>query len=80
MQLSPRNLNFRLQAFVAFGLAFLFGAVAFLPQGEARGLTNDPNALQKIQEFIYKPKPNELLLKPQGQTTKSKKPAKNAKQ
>jgi len=51
-----------------------------LPRAEARDLATDPNAVQKIQQFIYKPAPSELLLKLQGETGKpSKKPAKGAK-
>jgi hypothetical protein len=38
----------------------------------------DPNALQKIKEFIYKPKPDDLVIKPQGQTTKPKKQPRDA--
>jgi hypothetical protein len=50
VQLSPRNSKFRLLA--AAGLVFLFGSVAFSPQAEAGNLAADPNALQKIQQFI----------------------------
>jgi hypothetical protein len=39
---------------------------AFLPQVSAGTLATDPNALQKIKEFIYKPKPDDLVIKPQG--------------
>jgi hypothetical protein len=48
-----------------------------LPQAEAGNLANDPNALQKIQQFIYKPAPGDLLLKPK--IKKLKKQAKSAK-
>jgi hypothetical protein len=76
VQLSPCNLKFNGQAFAALGVAFLFAIVAFLPQALARNLASDPNAVQKIEQFIYKPKPDELLLKP---AAKPKKPAKGAK-
>lgn len=78
MQLSPRNFKFQRQAFAVAVAMFLLGTVAFLPQVSAGTLATDPNALQKIQEFIYKPKPNDLIIKPQGQPTKPKKPVKNA--
>jgi hypothetical protein len=71
---SPCNLKFQLQAVVAGGAVFLLGAVAFLPQAEARDLANDPNLAQRVQQFTYKPAPGELLLKPKP---KHKKPAKN---
>jgi len=78
--MSPRNAKFQLQALAAGALIFILGTVAFLPRAEARDLATDPNALQKIQQFIYKPAPSELLLKPKGEIGKpSKKPAKGAK-
>ena len=59
---------------------FLLGTVAFLPQATARDLTSDPNLAQRVQEFIYKPAPGELLLKPKSTGGKHvKKPAKDAK-
>jgi len=76
----PRNAKFQLQALATGALIFILGTVAFLPRAEARDLATDPNALQKIQQFIYKPAPSELLLKPKGEIGKpSKKPAKGAK-
>jgi hypothetical protein len=48
-----------------------------LPRAESRDLATDPNAVQKIQQFIYKPAPGELLLKPK--IKKIKKQAKGAK-
>ncbi len=78
MQPSPRNSKFQPQAFAVAVVIFLLGTVAFLPQVSAGSLATDPNALQKIQGFIYKPKPNDLVVKPQGQTTKPKKPPKAA--
>ena len=62
MQPSPRHVKFHRLA--AAGFVFLFGSVAFLPQAKAGNFANDPNALQKIQQFIYKPAPGDLLLKP----------------
>ena len=53
---------------------FFLGTVAFLPQAEAGNL-----AAQIVQHFIYKPKPTELLLKPQAEKPKPNKPAKDAK-
>jgi hypothetical protein len=42
------------------------GPECLLPQVSAGTLATDPNALQKIKEFIYKPKPDDLVIKPQG--------------
>lgn len=58
--------------------AFFLGTVAFLPQAEAGNLATNPNAAQIVQQFVYKPKPTELLLKPQ-EKPKPNKPAKDAK-
>ena len=78
MQIRPRNLKFQLPALATCTLAFLLGTVAFLSPAQAGNLANNPNALQIVQQFIYKPKPTELLLKPQGEKTKPKKPARDA--
>lgn len=75
MQPSLRHLKFHRLA--AAGLVFLFSSVAFLPQAGAGNLASDPNALQKIQQFIFKPAPDDLLLKPK--IKKQKKQAKSAK-
>lgn len=78
--MSPRNAKFELQALAGGILIFILSTVAFLPLVEARDLATDPNALQKIQQFIYKPAPGELLLKPKGETGKHpKKSVKGAK-
>ena len=73
----PRNAKFQRQALATGTLIFILSTVAFLPGADARDLATDPNALQKIQQFIYKPAPSELLLKPQ--VKKPKKQAKSAK-
>jgi len=75
----PRNLKFRLQALAAGASVFLLGTVAFLPQVQAGNLATNSNALQIVQQFIYKPKPTELLLKPQPEKPKPNKPGKDAK-
>jgi hypothetical protein len=49
-----------------------------LPQAEAGNLATNPNAAQIVQQFVYKPKPTELLLKLQ-EKPKPNKPAKDAK-
>jgi hypothetical protein len=49
-----------------------------LPQAEAGNLATNPNAAQIVQQFVYKRKPTELLLKPQ-EKPKPNKPAKDAK-
>jgi hypothetical protein len=78
VQPSLRNLNLNFQAFVGASLVFLLSAVAFLPQAKAGNRGVDPNALQKIQHFIYKPKPTDLLLPPkQAKPKKAGKTAKN---
>jgi hypothetical protein len=66
VQPSSRKSKFQLQAFAVAVAMFLLGTVAFLPQVSAGTLATDPNALQKIKEFIYKPKPDDLVIKPQG--------------
>ena len=62
MQLSPSHIKFH--RFAVAAIVFLFGAVAFLQQAEAGNLGGDPNALSKIREFIDKPPPEDLILKP----------------
>ncbi len=57
---------------------FFLGTVAFLPQTEAGNLATNPNAAQIVQHFIYKPKPTELVLKPQAEKPKPNKPVKDA--
>ena len=73
-----RNAKFQLQAFGAATI-FLLGCVAFLPQAVARDLASDPNLAQRVQQFSYRPAPDELLLKPKHASGKhTKKPAKDA--
>jgi hypothetical protein len=48
-----------------------------LPLAEAGNLATNPNAAQVVQQFIYKPKPTELLLKPQPEKPKPNKPSKH---
>ena len=55
-------------------LAAVFGSVALLQQAEAGNFGTDPNALSKIREFIDKPPPEDLILKPK----KKKKQAESA--
>ena len=50
-----------------------------MPQVQAGNLATNSNALQIVQQFIYKPKPTELLLKPQPEKPKPNKPGKDAK-
>jgi hypothetical protein len=54
--------------------AFFSGTDAVLPLAEAGNLATNPNAAQIVRQFVYKPKPTELLLPPQP---KPKKPAKD---
>ena len=54
------------------------GTVAFWPQADAGNLATNPNAPQIVRQFVYKPKPTELVLKPQ-EKPKPNKPAKDAK-
>ena len=78
MPIRPRNVKFRQQALAVAASVFFLGTVAFLPQAEAGNLATNPNAAQIVQHFIYKPKPTELLLKPQAEKPKPNKPAKDA--
>jgi hypothetical protein len=74
----PRNVKFQQQALTVAASVFFLGNVAFLPLAEAGNLATNPNAAQIVQQFIYKPKPTELLLKPQAEKPKPNKPDKNA--
>ena len=51
------------------------GTVAYLPQTGARDLASDPNLAQRVQQFIYKPAPGDLVLKPKAKKKKSGKDA-----
>ena len=53
------------------------GNCRLLPLAEAANLATNPNAAQIVQHFIYKPKPTELLLKPQPEKPKPNKPSKH---
>ena len=71
-------MKFRQQA-LAVEASFLFlRTVAFWPQADAGNLATNPNAAQIVRQFVYKPKPTELVLKPQ-EKPKPNKPAKDAK-
>jgi hypothetical protein len=43
---------------------FLTGAVVLLQQGVASAAGTDPNITQRVEQFIWKPQPQDLLLKP----------------
>ena len=76
--LAPRsgcNLKFHVSALVAGAIVFLLGTVAYLPQTGARDLASDPNLAQRVQQFIYKPAPGDLVLKPKAKKKKSDKDA-----
>jgi hypothetical protein len=45
-------------------LSFSLALLPFCSRGEAGNLGSDPNALSKIREFIDKPPPEDLILKP----------------
>jgi hypothetical protein len=48
----------------AAAASLLVAAVVLLPQGEAIAAGTDPNLTQRVQQFIWKPAPGDLLLKP----------------
>ena len=49
---------------LAVTASLLAATVAFTPQTEARAAGADPNITQRVQQFIWKPAPDDLLLKP----------------
>ena len=49
---------------LAVTASLLAATVAFTPQTEARVAGTDPNITQRVQQFIWKPAPDDLLLKP----------------
>ena len=75
----PCNVKSQPPALTVAASVFFLGTVALLPPADASNLASNPNAAQIVQQFIYKPKPTELLLKPQAEKPKPKKPAKDAK-
>jgi hypothetical protein len=58
--------------------ASLFVAgVVLVPQHNARAAGTDPNITQRVQQFIWKPAPGDLLLKPKPKKHTKPKDAKN---
>jgi hypothetical protein len=56
------GISLKLQAAVL--TLFLTGAVVLLQQRVASAAGTDPNITQRVQQFIWKPAPGDLLLKP----------------
>jgi hypothetical protein len=56
------RISLKLQAGVT--ALFLAGAVVLLQQGAASAAGTDPNITQRVEQFIWKPQPQDLLLKP----------------
>jgi len=76
--MSPKSLKFRPQALIAAALSLLATGIVLPAQGFARATGTDPNLIQRVDQFIYKSAPEDLLLKPKG-AKHSKKPTKGAK-
>jgi hypothetical protein len=74
--MSPKNLKFLPLALIA-ALSLLVAGLVLPAQGLARAAGTDPNLIQRVDQFIYKPAPGDLLLKPKPKHPK--KPAKGAK-
>ena len=72
------SLKFQRQALVAAAMSFVIAGVGLPAHGLARDLGTDPNLQQRVDQFIYKPAPEDLLLKPKSEKH-PKKPAKGAK-
>ena len=74
--MSPKSLKL-----LAAALSLLAAGVVLPPQGFARSAGTDPNLIQRVDQFIWKPAPGDLLLKPQPNPTVKhpKKPAQGAK-
>ena len=49
---------------LAAAASLLIGTVVLMPQGVAKSAGTDPNITQRVQQFICKPAPQDLLLKP----------------
>lgn len=61
----------------AAAASLLVAAVVLLPQGEAIAAGTDPNLTQRVQQFIWKPAPGDLLLKPKPKKHPKPKDAEN---
>jgi hypothetical protein len=70
--MSPKSLKL-----FAAAVSLLAAAVVLPAQGFARNAGNDPNLIQRVDQFIYKPAPGDLLLKPKPKHPKKPADAKN---
>jgi hypothetical protein len=76
----PTRLKIPRQALLATILSLAFAGLAFPSQSMAGNLASDPNFVQRVDQFIYKPPPQDLVLKPGTDDTKpGKKPSKSGK-
>ncbi len=57
--MSPNSLKL-----LAAATSLLVAAVVLVPRSEAYAAATDPNITQRVQQFIWKPAPGDLLLKP----------------
>ena len=63
---------------LAVAASLLAATVALAPQTEASAAGTDPNITQRVQQLIWKPAPDDLLLKPKPKSKHPKpKDAKN---
>jgi hypothetical protein len=63
---------------LATAASLLVAAVVLVPQDEAKAAAaTDPNITQRVQQFIWKPAPGDLLLKPKPKKHPKPKDAKN---
>ena len=60
-------------------VSLLAASVVLPSQGFARDAGTDPNIIQRVDQFIWKPAPGDLLLKPEKPAKHVKKPIKGAK-
>ena len=70
--MSPKSLKL-----FAAAVGLLAAAVVLPAQGFARNAGNDQNLIERVDQFIYKPAPGDLLLKPKPKHPK--KPANDIK-
>jgi hypothetical protein len=66
--MSPKSLKL-----FAAAVGLLAAAVVLPAQGFARNAGNDPNLIERVDQFIYKPAPGDLLLKPKPKSRSKKK-------
>jgi hypothetical protein len=76
--MSPDRVKFARRALAVVALVLLVCGLALPREASARDPCADPNLQQRIEQFIWKPAPENLILKPQ-QDAGDKPPAKKPK-